>query len=220
MKNKNIILVIGIIIILFAIFIFSKIANKNLPAPYNQFNYFYTTWTSNLSAGYENQTEVLKTPSYYNFIDFLSDTSGFYEGENQGTEPISCGSGTLDAQENETTTPAGNTECISVNGNQYLTVNAPSYITNTNVIYQQCEKVKFYSFDGAGVAMAGRNGCEEYDLKFNNKVIDTSVEYVAKAINFNNLFQPQYTGTTYLSPASDFSYINVNGNFSDLSQVR
>jgi len=165
---------------------------KEIPAPYNEFNYSYTGFKVNLTSpttlplpwfSYVNNSLVQTT---FTKTVIFSDGNGFYQINNP---PTNCGGSMLGSSTNM---DFARQECIIANGKSYIVNDDPYFVNKNYIIYEQCIKMDFYP-------SMNENDCSSYALKVNDKVIDTS------SGGWDQVYNEK-------SSAPKFSDIEVDGN--------
>lgn len=206
-QNKVSIIAIFAVAII-AVVIFGKGGNTltgaKVSAPFDKFNYLYSVRETNENSAekmffYRNGEKLAESEGIKNGVlryKPLFDGQGFYQLKYaEEGKTVSCGNEQL---EKSTVFVGSNSTCITHNNQNYPAVDWPDYADKSVVVYQQCEKVKFYPLDA--INLPGRNECQKFLLKLNDKAIDTASEYY-KSIEDN--------GNKFLTGAAKFESIKV-----------
>lgn len=206
-ENKVSIIAIFAVAII-AVVIFSnggeKLTKQTISAPFDKFDYLYSVRETNENyaekiAFYRDSSKLVESQGIQNGVlryKSLLDGEGFYELKYpEEGKTISCGNQQL---EKSTGFVASNSTCITHNDRNYPAVDWPDYADSSIVVYQQCEKVKFYPLDV--INLPGRNGCQKFLLKVNDKTIDTASEYYRSV---------DEGGKKFLTGAAKFEFIKV-----------
>lgn len=156
-----------------------------IPSPFDELSYLYsvreTDAVSGIGASFYSNAEKLSESDgvKWGTVRYkpLSDGTGFYQLKNaEKANAVPCGTETL---EKSSGFIGSNSTCITHNNRNYLAVDWPDYADQSLVIYQQCEKFKFYPRDD--VNLPGRNECQKLLLKVNDSIVDVASErYVSK----------------------------------------